>query len=413
MPANSWLPRCSGPAGAGRSGAFAHGGGGYTSAMLHLLVSFFLSLLVSLAVIRSSHTHAHLSGDADLSGPQKFHARPVPRIGGLGIYLGLLASAFAAWEQGLSDASLGFTLLLCGLPAFGAGLIEDLTKKVSPILRLGATVLSGALAIWLLNARIDHVDIVGLDYLLSFGAISAVMTLVAVAGVANSVNIIDGFNGLSTMCVSLMLLALGYVAYQVGDIELASWALAGIGASLGFFIWNFPAGLIFLGDGGAYFLGFLFAEISILLVGRHPQVSPLFALLVGIYPVFETLFSIYRRRFIRATPPGLPDGIHLHSLIYRRLMRWAIGAQDARTLTRRNSFTAPYLWMLCITSLVPAVLFWNSTPILLGCLLLFCVIYVGLYWRIVRFRTPKWLVFRTASGQARRVRAATRPGKRE
>ena len=405
--------RLAGPRERGLFKAFADGVEGYTPAMLHLLVSFFLSLFVSLAVIRSSHTHAHLSGDADLSGPQKFHARPVPRIGGLGIYLGLLASAVAAWQQGMSDASLGFALLLCGLPAFGAGLIEDLTKKVSPTKRLLATALSAALAIWVLDATITRSGIAGLDYLLTYSAIAAAVTIVAVAGVANSVNIIDGFNGLSSMCVSLMLLVLGYVAYQVGDIELASWALAGIGASLGFFVWNFPAGLIFLGDGGAYFLGFLFAEISILLIARHPQVSPLFALLVGIYPVFETLFSIYRRRFIRATPPGLPDGIHLHSLIYRRLMRWAIGAQDARTLTRRNSFTAPYLWMLCITSLVPAVLFWNSTPILLGCLVLFCVIYVGLYWRIVRFRTPKWLVFRATGSHARRARAATPPGKHE
>jgi UDP-N-acetylmuramyl pentapeptide phosphotransferase/UDP-N-acetylglucosamine-1-phosphate transferase len=371
--------------------------------MLHLLVPFFVSLLISLIVIRSSHAHAHLSGDADLSGPQKFHARPVPRIGGLGIYLGMLVSAVVAWQQGLADARLGFALLLCGLPAFAAGLIEDLTKKVSPMKRLLATALSAALAIIVLGAKISHVDIAGLDYLLAFGAVAGASTVVAVAGVANSVNIIDGFNGLSSMCVSLMLLALGYVSYQVGDIELAAWALAGIGAALGFFVWNFPGGLIFLGDGGAYFLGFLFAEISILLIDRHPQVSPLFALLVGIYPVFETLFSIYRRRFIRATPPGLPDGIHLHSLIYRRLMRWAIGARDARTLTRRNSFTAPYLWMLCITSLVPAVLFWDSTPVLLGFLLLFCLTYVGLYWSIVRFRTPVWLVFRDRGGRARTI----------
>jgi uncharacterized protein YggT (Ycf19 family) len=120
--------------------------------------------------------------------------------------------------------------------------------------------------------------------------------------------------------------------------------------------------------------------------------------MVCIYPVFETLFSIYRRRFIRATPPGLPDGIHLHSLIYRRLMRWAVGARDARAMTQRNSMTAPYLWMLCVSSLVPALLFWDSTPMLAACMLLFAVAYIGLYWRIVRFQTPKWLVFRGEIG---------------
>ncbi|MBV8504014.1 MAG: glycosyltransferase family 4 protein [Paucibacter sp.] len=379
--------------------------------MLHLLISFFVSMLVSLAVIRSSHAHGHISGDADLSGPQKFHAHPVPRIGGLGIYLGLMVSAVAAWWHGSSTTTTGLLLLLCGLPAFSAGLIEDLTKKISPQQRLVATAISAALGIYFLDARITHVDIVGLDYLLSFTAFSVLTTILAGAGLANAINIIDGFNGLASMCVSLMLLSLAYVAYQVGDFELAAWAMAGIGASLGFFVWNFPSGLVFLGDGGAYFLGFLVAEISILLVQRHPEVSPLFALLVGIYPVFETLFSIYRRRFIRATPPGLADGIHLHSLIYRRLMRWAMGARDARTLTRRNSFTAPYLWTLCITSLIPAVVFWDSTPALLAFLMLFCVGYVGLYWRIVRFRTPKWLVVRTQHKHVRRPIGS--PGKHE
>jgi UDP-N-acetylmuramyl pentapeptide phosphotransferase/UDP-N-acetylglucosamine-1-phosphate transferase len=183
-----------------------------------------------------------------------------------------------------------------------------------------------------------------------------------------------------------------YVAYQVGDIPLALWALAGVGAALGFFVWNFPGGLIFLGDGGAYFLGFYLAEIGILLIARNPEVSPLFPLMVCIYPVFETIFSIYRRKIVRDVPPGLPDGIHLHSLIYRRLMRWAIGARDARALTRRNSMTAPYLWMLCVSSLVPALAFWDSTPLIGACMLLFALTYIALYRRIVRFKTPKWLV---------------------
>jgi len=367
--------------------------------MSHLLLPFFISALVTLWVIRSARTHGHFSADDDLSGPQKFHTQPVPRIGGIGIYVGLLACALLAWQQGGADMKLGFLLLLCGLPAFGAGLVEDLTKKVSPGKRLLATAISALLAAWLLGAVISRTDIPGVDWVVGTTAGALIATVFAVSGVANSVNIIDGFNGLSSLCVSLMLLTFSYVAYQVGDVELALWGLAGVGATLGFFVWNFPAGLIFLGDGGAYFLGFFMAEIGVLLIARHPQVSPLFALMVCIYPVFETLFSIYRRRFIRATPPGLPDGIHLHSLIYRRLMRWAVGARDARAMTQRNSLTAPYLWMLCVSSLVPALLFWDSTPMLATCMLLFAVTYVGLYWRIVRFQTPKWLVFRGEIGR--------------
>ncbi len=360
--------------------------------MLYLLVSFFAAAVVTLLVIHSSRSHAHLSADADLSGPQKFHAAPVPRIGGMGMFTGIVCSVGVALLAQHADWKLGALLVICGLPAFFAGLIEDLTKKVSPAKRLLATAASAALGIWLLNATITKTDVPGLDWVVSSAVGAWLATILTVAGVANSVNIIDGFNGLSSMCVSLMLLVFAYVAYQVGDIPLALWALAGVGAALGFFVWNFPSGLIFLGDGGAYFLGFYLAEIGILLIARNAEVSPLFPLMVCIYPVFETVFSMYRRKVIRAVPTGLPDGIHLHSLIYRRLMRWAIGARDARAMTRRNSMTAPYLWMLCVTSLVPALMFWHSTPLIAACMVLFGVTYVALYRRIVRFKTPKWLV---------------------
>jgi UDP-N-acetylmuramyl pentapeptide phosphotransferase/UDP-N-acetylglucosamine-1-phosphate transferase len=215
-----------------------------------------------------------------------------------------------------------------------------------------------------------------------------------VAGVANAVNIIDGFNGLASMCVVIMLIGLAYVAFAVDDRLIALLALAGVGAVLGFFVWNFPAGLVFLGDGGAYFLGFYLAELAILLLHRNPDVSPMFPLLLCIYPVFETLFSIYRRKWLRGVPVGMPDGAHLHSLIYRRFLRWAAGERSARELTRRNSMTAPYLWMLCSMSVVPAVLWFDSTPIQAGMIVVFGASYVLLYWRIVRFKAPRWLVFR-------------------
>jgi len=381
--------------------------------MIYLLIPFFFAAIVTLLVIKSSHKHAHLSADLDLSGPQKFHANPVPRIGGVGIFAGMAVCAAVAWFQKSPTTELGIMLLLCGLPAFIVGLIEDFTKRVSPGKRLLATAVSAALAVGLLGAQITRTDIPGLDWLVGTTAGAVVVTVFVVAGVANSVNIIDGFNGLSSMCVALMLLVVAYVAYQVGDVTLALWALAGVGAVLGFFVWNFPAGMIFLGDGGAYFLGFLLAEVAILLISRHTEVSPLFALMVCIYPVFETVFSIYRRRFIRAAPPGEPDGIHLHSLVYRRVMRWAVGARDARMMTRRNSMTAPYLWMLCTTSLAPALLFWNSTPMLAICIVLFGVAYVALYWRIVRFKTPRWLVFRRGSEVSDAVMDRSAGGKSE
>ena len=329
--------------------------------------------------------------DHDVSGPQKFHARAVPRIGGVGIFAGMLAGVALLTWLSRTPLELAFVLLGCALPTFGAGLIEDLTKRVCPSYRMLAMLISAALAFWLLGAQIHRSDIPGLDALLAVGAGAFIVTLVAVAGIANSVNIIDGFNGLASMCVIIMLGAIAYVAFQVDDPQIGALALVGIGAVLGFFVWNFPSGLIFLGDGGAYFLGFYVAEIAILLLVRNPQVSPLFPLLVCIYPAFETLFSIYRRRFLRAAPPSMPDGIHLHSLIYRRLLRWAVGDRSAKALIRRNSMTSPFLWALCMVSVVPAVLFWDSSAVMAFSLAIFALGYVALYWSIVRFRSPRWL----------------------
>lgn len=360
--------------------------------MLLLIGSFLAAFITTLLVVHSSSRHAHLSGDTDKEQPQKFHARIVPRIGGLGILAGVLAATALAVEQKSDGLPMLVALVGCGLVAFGAGLVEDFTKKVTPRQRLIATVAAAALAVWLADAIISRTGIPGLDSLLLVAGFPLALTLLTVAGVANSVNIIDGFNGLASMCVAIMLAALAYVAFQVGDLAIMNCALIGLGAVLGFFVWNYPLGLIFLGDGGAYFLGFWVAELGILLVQRNPDVSPVFPLLLCAYPIFETLFTMYRRRVIRGRPVGLPDATHLHSLIYRRLMRWAIGKHDAANLLRRNSMTSPYLWALCSLSVIPAVLWWSEGRVLSVWLCLFCGSYLAVYRAIVHFRTPRFLL---------------------
>ncbi len=359
--------------------------------MSYFVVSFLTSLLVTLVVVRSAALHAW-SADHDFSGPQKFHTRAVPRIGGLGVLIAMVvAGVFANFAQ--SEAAPKFWLLVaCGMPAFLLGIAEDLTKAVAARWRLLATCISAALAVWLLDGVILHTDIPGVDHLIVWFPAAIALTLLCVTGVANAINIIDGFNGLASMCVLLMLLGIAYVAFQTGDAFVAGTALIAAGAVLGFFVWNFPAGLIFLGDGGAYFLGFVLAELSVLLLSRNSAVSPIFALLLCAYPIFETIFTMYRRRVLRGVATAQPDGIHLHTLIHRRLIRLNFGpGVGERRRVQRNSMTSPYLWMLCLMSVIPSVLWWNSTRVLSVFLLLFILLYVFLYWRIVRFRTPRWL----------------------
>lgn len=355
-----------------------------------LLVAFAVTALVTLLLVRSASLHAAHTGDRDFSKPQKVHATPVPRVGGLAVVAGLLA--WLAWHAWLGGAlTMPALLLACAVPAFAAGFVQDCTEAVTPRGRLVATAVSAMLAFHFVDAGLHETAIPGLDWVVGFTLGSLALTVFTVAGVANAINIIDGFNGLASMCVMLMLGAIAYVGFQVDDHLIGYMALAGIGAVLGFFLWNYPHGLIFLGDGGAYVLGFLVAELGILLIGRNPEVSPLFPLLVCIYPAFETIFSIYRRGVLRQKPAHMPDGIHLHSLVYRRVMGWAVGDRSAKALTRRNARTSPVLWALCMVSILPAMLFWDNTAMVATFLVLFAATYVALYWRIVRFRSPRVL----------------------
>lgn len=357
--------------------------------MSEFIASLLTSFLATLVIIRYKHLHQQFSADSNLSGPQKFHLTPVPRIGGVSIALGLLvAVSIKIMDHEAKNQDL-LLLLACTIPTFGIGLLEDLTKAISVKQRLLFTAISAVSIIYLLGFQITSFGTPFLDLLFAIPFFGIVFTIFAITGLANAYNIIDGFNGLSSMVGIISLLALAYVGYVLGDTSIPSLSLVMAGAILGFFIWNYPQGLIFLGDGGAYLIGFWIATLSILICYRHPEVSPWFAILINGYPILETLFTIYRRRIHQGKSPGTPDGIHFHTLIYRRIL---LAKHFDSTLTA-NARTAPYLWFLSGLSVTPAVLWWHSTPILICMLVLFITFYVWLYSRIVIFKTPSWMHF--------------------
>jgi UDP-N-acetylmuramyl pentapeptide phosphotransferase/UDP-N-acetylglucosamine-1-phosphate transferase len=360
--------------------------------MNSFLGSFFISIFLTLIVIKQAKLHG-AALDSNFSGVQKVHTHIVPRIGGIGIFLSVVITGMITMWRAPPIGEVIVKLLVCSSIAFLGGIIEDFTQRVSPARRLALTMCAAVLGYWWLDARIEHIDGI-FSQVLSLDAIwlSLPLTVLAVAGIANAVNIIDGFNGLASVVAICMLLSLGYVALQVNDMFVLVAALMVAGATAGFLVWNYPAGLIFLGDGGAYFIGFMLGELSILLVMRNPQVSTWYAALLLIYPVFETLFSIYRRIFLRGRSPGMPDGIHLHSLIFRRMVLWAVGRRDARALTRRNAMTSPYLWLLSLMAVMPATLLWRHSFMLILFCLWFVVSYIWLYARIVRFKAPRWMI---------------------
>jgi UDP-GlcNAc:undecaprenyl-phosphate/decaprenyl-phosphate GlcNAc-1-phosphate transferase len=113
-------------------------------------------------------------------------------------------------------------------------------------------------------------------------------------------------------------------------------------------------------------------------------------MLLLIYPVWETLFSIYRKT-IRGQSPGLADALHFHQLIYRRIVREVFHDDEARRMLMRNNRKSPYLWGFTGLTVIPAVLFWSNTPVLMMFTGLFVVGYVWAYTSIIRFKVPRWI----------------------
>ena len=339
-------------------------------------VAFALTIAISYALaqvlVLSAHKHGHLT--MDLPGAvQKFHLDPTPRVGGIAIYIAVVA----AWvfSPGTPERKLLTTLLLAGMPALLIGLLEDVTKRVSVSTRLMVTMASGALAVWLTGVALTRVDIGMADMLLSFWPVALVFTAFAVGGVANAINIIDGFHGLASGTVIISLTALAGIALGVGDAPLAVVAVLVAAAVAGFWLVNFPWGKLFLGDGGAYFSGFALAWLSVELLARNPGVSPWASVLVVGYPTIEVLYSVMRRRKVRQSP-GAADRHHLHSLVATQVIQPRLPRLHPNL---RNAAVSVVMWVCALVPVVPAVLFYGQPDILVpalgGCMLAYHLLY--------------------------------------
>jgi UDP-N-acetylmuramyl pentapeptide phosphotransferase/UDP-N-acetylglucosamine-1-phosphate transferase len=363
---------------------------------LHIPVSvytaFGVSLLVSVILVLTTRLHGAYSMDG-VTGIQKAHKIPTPRIGGIA----LVAGVFAAWVVAMPARKeiLG-PLLLAGLPAFVFGLAEDLTKKVSVASRLLATMASGVLGWWLTGIAITSVDIDFLNPFLCIPIISVLFTAVAIGGVANSINIIDGFNGLASGFVMFALIGVAAIALSVHDLNLTLACLAVAAAVMGFWLVNWPWGKLFMGDGGSYFGGFALAWACVMLIERNGKITAFAPLLVCIHPVTEVLFSMYRRK-VRQTQIGQPDRLHLHSLIMRRFVRRRLGHGHSMT----NPITGILLALMSVPAIVAANVVAQNT--LLGAIvcLVFVLGYVTLYARMVRFSWCSPITFLFVSPLAR------------
>lgn len=329
------------------------------------LLAFVAALVASLILITTKSFHGRFTLDG-VAGAQKIHSGSVPRVGGVAVVIGACMGGLV-----LTHASgLWWMLAACALPAFASGLAEDITKVVGVKWRLLATILAGVIFSLASGYSIHHIGIVPVDAVLALPLVAVLFTGFAIGGVANAVNIIDGCNGLASGTALILFGAFGVIAYSAGDEHLLMVTLVGMGAVAGFFVVNFPMGKLFLGDAGAYSIGFLLAALAVALPARNPEISPLIGLLVLVYPVTETIYSVFRRIKRGNGAVGQPDRLHLHSLTFQSLYS-AIGRP-----VLRNSASSVILWMLPLASSIMAVVVARGDVTLV---LLATVINVALY----------------------------------
>lgn len=316
------------------------------------------SILGCLGVLATQRFHSRFSMDHDLGAVQKLHETPVPRIGGLPVFLALFVSLGLAIPQGVGGISaqdVDFVLSLLGvcLPVFLAGIVEDVTKRVSPAQRLFWAMVSGVLACWLLGATVADLGFEWSRALFAFVPAAYLFSAFAMAGMSNAVNMIDGLNGLASGVVCIMALAIALLAAQYGDVLLVNVCLALSFSMLGFWLFNFPFGKIFLGDGGAYLMGFLLGALTILLKARIPTMDAWMILSLLAYPVIEVLYSIGRRIKAKAAPDQ-PDFAHFHQLVQRWLSDLVISRGLPMPSGRLNSHSTPFVWLFAATSIALA-----------------------------------------------------------
>lgn len=331
------------------------------------LIGGFATFVMATLIVLTQRWHGRWTHD-EHKGIQKFHSQPTPRIGGLAIVSGSFISALF-FESALR--ALILPLLIAGLIPFIFGFREDVTKHVSVKDRMLATMAGALTAIALTGIYLNRLDVPGLDFLIASWPVGIMVTVVAISGVTNAINILDGFNGLAGGTAMIILTFFGWIAYQSSDFLLIPLCLMLATSLFAFMLLNYPFGKIFLGDAGAYFVGFLLAWIALLLPMRNEEISPWASLLVCAYPVVEVLYSMVRRMRSHVKADS-PDNLHLHTLIKTRIVRRYFRFLPSWV---RNSLVAPIIW-LCSVILGWIASYWmNNVPVLILAFMSFVLLY--------------------------------------
>lgn len=320
---------------------------------LLILLSVGLSLMVHYLIIELTHRKGIFLDIYDKV--QKAHTLPTPRIGGLGIFLSCMFI--------IQDNTIGAYLMLSSIPAFIAGFLEDYSGKISPSQRLAIMLLSPIMILVMLPISIIT-QIGGLEIGYFWGiAITLLLSLTLV----NGVNFTDGQNGIASGSILVSLIGVLLITHQLNIKSLFYISIVIAFSIAVFMVYNLPKGKIFLGDGGAYFIGYVTSIILILLYQEAPQISPFIILVLSIHPIWEVAFSSLRKIFFDKISPFSSDKYHIHQLIYRNIAH------------SKGYLPAVILLPIQLALVLLSVYFMYNTLALCCIIIMYILIYVAFY----------------------------------
>ena len=336
-----------------------------------VLAALAFGLCVSIVFLRSRFPR--LNGRSEDAGAvQSMHTRLTPRVGGIAIFGALGLSVIFA-PVTISGSYANFILATSLL--FVVGLAEDLGFHISPRMRLLSAMGASLLVIWLLGVWLPRAGIPGLDPLVAHWAVGVPLTLLVTAGIANGFNLIDGVNGLAALTGIAAAMALSQIAELAGYTTMLHLAMMVAAGIFGFLLVNYPFGLIFLGDAGAYTVGFVLSWFGISVLLSSPDVSPWAILLTLYWPVADTLLAIYRRSRGKKNVSA-PDRLHVHQMVMRALEICILG-RNRRQIA--NPLTTLVLSPFVIAPPITGVLLWNQNQNAFLAVLVFGVLFFASY----------------------------------
>lgn len=287
------------------------------------VVAFILGLFIVPLVI----SYSEKKGLMDQPNARKIHSHPIPRLGGVAIWICTILSFLSLIVMNLISyphRSLLSGLLLGSSLIFLLGLIDDiygLEAKFKFVIQITIASIVFSLGVKITTIFIPFIGLVDLHPILSFFG-----TIAWIVGISNAVNFIDGVDGLAGSVITISSVTLGLIAVALVPSDVVSSIIAFIlaGSMLGFLTYNFHPAKIFMGDSGALFAGFLLSVLSIMYQMKSSDIRMYMPLLILAVPIFDILFSSFRR-ILKGTSPFVADAEHIH----HKLLKFGLSQNKA------------------------------------------------------------------------------------